>query len=75
MPRRVFQKINQQWGPEDRCVCGQNEHKTTTFWSLRPDPEATATDAFQQTWMKQGMYLFPPWKFVLKAIQVIKKRC
>ncbi|KAG1142367.1 hypothetical protein G6F37_010029 [Rhizopus arrhizus] len=58
MPKRIFQQLSRIWGPLTiDAFADRMNTKLPTFWSMRPDPEAAATDAFQQTWRKQGIYI------------------
>ncbi|KAG1135531.1 hypothetical protein G6F38_012729 [Rhizopus arrhizus] len=75
IPNHIFNKINKKWGPLtiDAFASRQNR-QLHQFWSLRPDPEATALDAFNQRWTTRGMYLFPPWKFIPQTIIQLKRQ-
>lgn len=65
--------IQQHWG---RCKIDafavRHSSQLPTFWSLNPDPEAAATDAFRQQWPPRGLYLHPPWKLIPKVLQMFK---
>lgn len=65
LPRQIFQQLNKNWGPLKLDVFADRVNtQLPRFWSLQPDPEAEAMDAFQQQWPKKGIYLFPPWKLI-----------
>ena len=72
LPRRWFQHLQHIWGKRrmkiDAFVSRIN-HGLPTYWNPRPDPLATATDAFQQNWSNKGLYLNPPWRLILKVIR------
>ncbi|ORE12305.1 hypothetical protein BCV71DRAFT_151051, partial [Rhizopus microsporus] len=38
----------------------RTNHRLPTYRSLRPDPLAKVTGAFQQKWLKKGLHLSPP---------------
>lgn len=75
LPRHQFNKLQKMWGPlQIDAFASRANHQLSTFWSLRPDPQSVQIDAFSQTWLKKGMYLFPPWKFIPQVIQRIKQQ-
>jgi hypothetical protein len=49
LPRRIFQQINKRWGPlKIDTFATKVNMRLAGFWSVRPDPDALAQDAFQQ---------------------------
>ncbi|KAG1050452.1 hypothetical protein G6F43_007274 [Rhizopus delemar] len=69
--KKMFQQILQQWGPlQIDAFAAKHSHQLKRYWSLHPDPMAEAQDAFQQQWLKKGMYLNPPWRLIPKSILV-----
>lgn len=74
LPRRFFKMIQAQWGPLKLDAFATRENtRLPRFWSLQPDPQAEALDAFKQKWIKTGMYLHPPWKLIPKVIRKIQE--
>jgi hypothetical protein len=75
LPKTVFNKINKHWGPlMIDAFASRTNNQLTKYWSLQPDPTATATGALAQKWLKKGMYLLPPWKLIPQVIQQIRKQ-
>jgi hypothetical protein len=76
LPRRWFQQLQRQWGHQtfkiDAFAVRHNK-KLRTYWSLLPDPEAQATDSFNQVWPQTGLYLNPPWKLIPRVIRKIQE--
>lgn len=73
LPFKWFNKIQKQWGPlKIDAFAGRHNRRLKHFWSLFPDPEAKAVDAFRQTWPKKGIYLNPPWKFIPKVLHKLR---
>jgi len=71
----IFNKINQQRGPFSIDLFASRETtQLPRYYSRVPDPEAIATDAFNQTWPKKTAYAFPPWNQVNRTIQTVKKQ-
>ncbi|KAG1453448.1 hypothetical protein G6F56_007573 [Rhizopus delemar] len=74
LPRRFFNQIWENWGPMNVDAFATRENtRLRRFWSLQPDPQAEATDAFRQIWSKTGLYLHPPWKMIPKVIKKLKQ--
>ena len=67
----AFRQISKLHGPfsVDAFATAENS-QLPRFWSLRPEPEAAATDAFDQTWAGERIYAFPP---PLLIPQVVRK--
>jgi hypothetical protein len=73
IPRRMFNKIQQTWGRlKIDAFAARHNHQLPNYWSLTPDPSAKAIDAFQQAWLKKGMFLYPPWKLIPKVLKMIQ---
>ncbi|XP_057290276.1 uncharacterized protein LOC130612963 [Hydractinia symbiolongicarpus] len=45
--------------------------KCEEYFSLRPDPDAKAVNAFAQTWSNLNFYAFPPFKLIGKVLAKI----
>ena len=43
-------------------------HQLLEYFSWRPDPYATATDAFLQTWSGKMCYANTPWSLMIKIL-------
>lgn len=72
LTKKLFNQLQQQWGRRTiDAFANRTNTQLPTFWSLHPDPLVHQQDAFQQTWTKKGMYLFPPWKFIPAVIHTI----
>ncbi|KAG1136658.1 hypothetical protein G6F37_011883 [Rhizopus arrhizus] len=80
LPTRWFRYLQKKWGKSRMKIdafAARHNHRLPTYWSLRPDPQAGAQDAFQQEWPSKGLYLNPPWKeipqVIRKLVQWVKK--
>ena len=74
--RQEFQRIRRRWPwfPFMIDAFGaQHNHTLPHYWSYKADPFAEAVDAFQQTWPKTGLYLFPPWRFVPQVLHKLQQ--
>lgn len=75
LPHRWFKKIQKTWG---RCridaFAARHNTQLPLFWSHLPDPAATATDAFRQTWPKRGLFLHPPWNLIPKVLHQFRQQ-
>lgn len=73
LPKRFFKTIQGTWGPLqlDAFVTRKNT-RLPRFWSQNPDLQAEATNAWNQRWMKTGLYLHPPWKFIPRVLRKLK---
>ena len=70
----IFRRISQIWGlPEIDLFASRLNFQVPKFFSWKPDPLASATDAFQQQWPKGLLFAFPPFcligRVIRKAIQ------
>ncbi|KAG1470628.1 hypothetical protein G6F56_002570 [Rhizopus delemar] len=55
LPRRFFNQIWENLGPMKVDTFAMRENtRLRRFWSLQPDPQVEATDAFRQTWPRQA---------------------
>jgi hypothetical protein len=71
LPTKWFQRIQRKWG--QRAVdafAARHNNLLPKFWSLHPDPAATAVDAFQQPWPRKDLYLHPPWRLISKVLHM-----
>ncbi|KAG1136508.1 hypothetical protein G6F38_011997 [Rhizopus arrhizus] len=75
IPKRFFRTIQSLWGPLDIDMFASRQNtQLPRYWSLRPDPQAMATDAFLQQWPMTGLYAYPPWKLIPPVLRLIKKK-
>ena len=66
----VFQKLSLLWGPFELDLFASRLNKQVcTHVSWKPDPGATAVDAFSIVWDRKPFYAFPP--FPLRCLQKI----
>ena len=69
---QVFKYIMHVMGPcQIDLFATRLNHQLDHYVSWRPDPFATATDAFQITWRDYQGYAFPPFGLVGKCLQKI----
>lgn len=74
IPRKFFNWIQRTWGPLHLDMFATRQNKQLPrYWSLRPDPQAAATDAFLQNWSPTGMFAYPPWKLIPSVLQQVKQ--
>ena len=72
----VFQQIHHSLGPPlhidlfASCLTKQ----LPRYYSLRPDPEATATDAFTQNWAQERGFANPPWCLIPRCLIQLRKQ-
>ena len=45
-----------------------------SFFSWRPDPEATVTNAFNQNWAQRRGFANPPWCLIARCLSQIKRQ-
>ncbi|KAG1040619.1 hypothetical protein G6F43_012253 [Rhizopus delemar] len=72
IPTRFFQQVKKQWGrywKVDAFAAAHNR-RLPTYWSLSRDPFAEEVNAFQQTWTRKDLYMFPPWRMIPQPILV-----
>lgn len=74
LPKIWLKRIARHWHfrPTIDAFASRTNHRLPTFWSYRPDPQASATNAFLQPWPKTGLYLHPPWALIPKVIQHLR---
>lgn len=71
--RRFFEMVQETWDPlKLNAFATRANTRLPRFWSLNPDPQAEATNAWNQQWTKTGLYLHPPWKLVPKGLWKLK---
>lgn len=75
IPRKMFNKIQQRWGPlRLDAFAARHNKQLPNYWSLALDPEATAVNAFQQSWKIKGLYLYPPWRLIPRVLKQVKEQ-
>lgn len=75
LPRKYFEMIQQRWGRRKiDAFAARHNRQLPIFWSLNPDPEAAATDAFRQQLPLRDLYIHPPWKLIPKALQMFNNQ-
>ena len=58
---QIFREVERIWGsPSIDLFASRTSHQLATYMSLKADPDAVATDAFQQPWTDMFPYAFPP---------------
>ena len=71
----VFQRIQQQMGPlQTDLFASRLTKQLPSFFSWRPDPEATAIDAFNQNWAQTRGFANPPWCLIARCLSQIKRQ-
>ena len=71
---QVFQRIQQQMGPlQTDLFAFRLTKQLPSFFSWRPDPEAIATDAFNQNWAQTRGFANPPWCLIARCLSQIKR--
>ena len=67
-----FQKLSQLWGPfEVDLFASRLNKQISTYVSWKPDPGATAVDAFSIVWIRKPFYAFPPFALIHRCLQKI----
>lgn len=67
--RRVFQMLQEKWGPLHRDLFATRESaQLPRFLSLLPEAESEGTDAFLHKW-KKGDYALPPFALIGRTIR------
>ena len=70
----VFQMTQQQMGPlQTDLFASRLTKQLLSFFSRRPDPEATAIDAFNQNWAQTRGFANPPWCLIARCLSQIKR--
>ena len=68
----IFQCINNRMGPiQVDLFATRFTAQVPHFFSWRPDPEAEATDAFQQVWLTRLGFPHPPWCLIARTLAKI----
>jgi len=71
----IFLKINQRWGPlAVDLFASRLTNQLPVYFSWRPDPQASATDAFLQDWSGKTCYANPPWGLLLKVLSEVSRQ-
>ncbi|XP_064482803.1 uncharacterized protein LOC135395635 [Ornithodoros turicata] len=62
---QVFSQLQQLWGPfAVDLFADYTNHQLPTFYSWKPDPQASGTDAFTKEWSGAPKYAFPPFALI-----------
>uniref|UniRef100_A0A914YLH6 Reverse transcriptase domain-containing protein n=1 Tax=Panagrolaimus superbus TaxID=310955 RepID=A0A914YLH6_9BILA len=70
LDRHIVKGLFQKWEtPEIDLFASRLNRKCNKFFSLNPDPEATATDAFAQCWTGLYGYAFPPFNLIGRVLK------
>uniref|UniRef100_A0AC34FW88 Reverse transcriptase domain-containing protein n=1 Tax=Panagrolaimus sp. ES5 TaxID=591445 RepID=A0AC34FW88_9BILA len=70
LDRQIVEGLFLKWEtPEIDLFASRLNRKCNKFFSLNPDPEATATDAFAQCWTGLYGYAFPPFNLVGRVLK------
>ena len=68
----IFQKLSLLWGPfEIDLFASRLNKQVCTYVSWKPDPGATAVDAFSILWDRKPFYAFPPFSLIHRCLQKI----
>lgn len=68
----IFQKLSLLWGPfEIDLFASRLNKQVCTYLSRKPDPGATAVDAFSIIWDRKPFYAFPPFSPIHRCLQKI----
>lgn len=75
LDRDVFSDLVHRWSePEVDLFASRLNNQLKTYISWRPDPGATAVDAFSVPWSKYRLvYIFPPFCLLLKALNKLAR--
>ncbi|XP_040178560.1 LOW QUALITY PROTEIN: uncharacterized protein LOC120912608 [Rana temporaria] len=69
LDRSVFTQLNLLWGPLGiDLFASRLNHQLPRFFSWRPDPGASAVDAFRHFWTGETHYAFPPFSMIPKVL-------
>ena len=72
---QVFQQIHQQMGPlQIDLFASRLTKQLPNFYSWRPDPQAIATDAFNQDWAQTRGFANPPWCLIARCLSQINRQ-
>jgi hypothetical protein len=62
---RLFAALNQLWGPHDLDAFASAQNALLPkFWSRFPAPGSMGTDAFEQVWSDQNLWMNPPFGLI-----------
>ena len=71
----VFQQIHHSFGPLHINLFASHLTKQLPhYYSWRPDPEATATDAFTQNWTQKRGFANPPWCLIPQCLTQVRQQ-
>ena len=71
----LFRKIVQYYGPiEVDLFASRLTAQCPVYFSWRPDPYATATDAFLQNWEGKHGYANPPWNLMGRVLSQVQRQ-
>ena len=69
----LFQRIVETFGPiEVDLFASRLTYQVPRFFSLKPDPQAEATDAFLQRWNQFRGYANPPWGLIARVLSEVR---
>ena len=72
---QIFRQINLCMGPLGiDLFVSRLTKQLPRFYSWRPDPEACATDAFNQDWSQMRGYANPPWCLIARCLSQVKRQ-
>ncbi|KAM4795634.1 uncharacterized protein WCC33_000698 [Rhinophrynus dorsalis] len=75
LDREMFVRLEGLWGPlQIDLFASRLNCQLPVFFSWRPDPEASATDAFLQSWIPGTNYAFPPFAMIQRTILTIRRQ-
>ena len=71
----VFRTICKQLQiqPTIDLFAADNNHQLPRYYTMRPSPTSTGTDAFKHNWSKEIAYANPPWPLIPKMLDKIIK--
>lgn len=68
----AFNTIVQRFGkPTIDLFASRSNAKCPNYVSWKPDPDASAVDAFTMSWRSKNFYAFPPFSLVLKCLRKV----
>ena len=69
----IFDKICKRWGtPVVDLFASRLNAKLDTYFSWKPDPGATAVDAFTEDWSEHNFYAFPPFNMIGRVLRKVE---
>lgn len=67
----IFQKLTHAYDLQVDLFADRNTHQLPNYWSWKPDPEASGTDALTHHWKNQKAYAFPPFCLIGRCLTKI----